>query len=315
MIKCDRPLPQRQALGLQFAMLPGTWRLGLVTILAPGALLAQGRPPVSVVKTGTLGSTPLHESSGVAVSRRHDGVLWTHNDSDDGPNLYAITPSGQLLGTFRVVGARAVDWEDLSLGPCPPGRWPGRTCLYVADTGDNLERRPRTVLYVVPEPDPAAGGTGVQETEPALALRVRFTDGAHDIEALAVDSAGNTHLITKGRSGAILRYVVPPTAWGRDSVVRPPTDTLPIRPRPLVGRWVTGAAISPSGARAAVRTYSEVYFFRTSEPRWAPDGEPCRVAGLEPQGEAVAFLDEDQLVLTSEKGLMREGVIHLVRCR
>jgi len=275
---------------------------------------AQGVPPVWAVRTGTLGATPLNESSGVAVSRRHGGVLWTHNDSNDGPNLYAITQRGELLATFRVIGARAVDWEDLSLGICP-SRWHGRTCLYVADTGDNLERRPRTVLYVVPEPDPAPGDSTARDTEPALALRVRFGDGPHDIEALAVDTAGNAHLITKGRSGLILRYVVPPDAWGRDSVVLEPAERLPIKPRPLLGRWVTGAALSPSGARAAVRTLTEVYFFKPGPGSWTLDGEPCRLTGLEPQGEAVAFLDEERLILTSEKGLSVEGVIHVVRCR
>jgi hypothetical protein len=291
------------------------WLAILATAAAAPTARAQGAPPISVVRTGTLGGTPLTESSGIAVSRRHPGVLWTHNDSSDDPNLYAINQRGELLATFRVAGARAVDWEDLSLGPCP-ARWRGRTCLYIADTGDNQERRPRTVLYVTPEPDIIRPGGTPGETEAALALRIRFTDGPHDIEALAVDSAGTAHLITKGRSGRVLRYQVGLTAWGAsDSLVVSPADTLAIRPQPLVGRWVTGAALAPSGRRAAVRTLTEVYFFRTDGSRWLLDGPPCRLAGLEPQGEAVGFLDEDQLVLTSEKGLVAEGVIHVVRCR
>lgn len=291
------------------------------SLVASGAVLlfvctatVQDGSPISAVRTGTLGGTPLTESSGVAVSRTHAGVLWTHNDSNDGPNLYAVNVRGALLATFRMVGARAVDWEDVALGRCPR-RWPGRSCLYVADTGDNLEHRPRTILYVVPEPDPSRPATSSRETEPALAVRVRFTDGAHDIEAVAVDSAGAAHLITKGRSGRILRYVVPAIAMGADSVAVSPVDTLPIRPRPFLGRWVTGAAISPSGRRAAVRTLTEVYFFHPGPGDWTLEGPPCRIAGLEPQGEAVDFLDEDRLVLTSEKGLAAEGVIHVVRCR
>jgi hypothetical protein len=300
---------------VQFPMLRRAWLLTVMTVLAGvRSAGAQGALPVSAVRTGTLGATPLTESSGVAVSRRHAGVLWTHNDSNDGPNLYAITQRGELLATFRVIGARAVDWEDLSLGICP-SRWRGRTCLYVADTGDNLERRPRVLLYVVPEPDPAPGDSTTRDTEPALALRIRLEDGAHDIEALAVDTAGNAHLITKGWSGPILRYVVPADAWGRDSVVLQPADTLPIKPRLLLGRLVTGAALSPSGTRAAVRTLTEVYFLKPGPGPWTLDGDPCRLTGLEPQGEAVAFLNEDRLVLTSEKGLSVEGVIHVVQCR
>lgn len=291
----------------------------LVPLLAgcvPVRAVAQEGRPVSAVRTGTLGRTPLVESSGVAVSHRHPGVLWSHNDSDDGPYLYALTLRGELLATYRINGAASVDWEDLALGPCPAGRWRDRSCLYVADTGDNLERRPYVVVYVVPEPAPLQGRVGAaRATEPALSLRVRFRDGPHDVEALAVDPAGTAHLVTKGRNGPILRYVIPSDSFALGSATLAPVDTLPIAPRTLLGRWATGAAVSPSGRRVVVRTHTDLYFFRPEGGRWVLDGPPCRVAGLEPQGEAVDFRDEEEVVLTSERGWALEGVIHLVRCR
>jgi hypothetical protein len=288
--------------------------IAMAAIATPAVPAAQERTPTSVVRTGTLGETPLRESSGVAVSRQHVGVLWTHNDSGHGPYLYAITHAGAVIATFRLAGARAVDWEDIALAPCPAGRWPHRECLYVADTGDNLERRSNAVIYVVPEPDPRTAGTEVVRTEPALALRLRFVDGPRDVEALAVDSLGRGHLITKGRRGVILRYVIPSAAFEAESVAVAPADTLPITPFPLFGRWVTGAAFSPSGRRVAVRTHTELYFFTPSDGRWTLESEPCLIAGLEPQGEAVDFLDDQRLVLTSERGFGAEGVIHLVVC-
>jgi hypothetical protein len=293
----------------------GAWLILAVAVALPPPAGGQGVPPVSMDRAGTLGNTPLTESSGVAVSHRHPGVLWSHNDSDHEPRVYAITLEGELLATYVLPGARVVDWEDLSLGPCPT-RWAGRACLYVADTGDNLERRPRVVLYAVPEPDSLPPERGVvRTTEPSQALRVALTDGPHDVEAMAVDSQGTVHLITKGRTGHIVRYQVPRDRWAAGEFHAAPRDTLPIRPRPLVGTLVTGAAISPSGRRAAVRTFTEIYFLETGGPHWRLDGPSCRIAGFEPQGEAVSFLDEKDLVLTSEKGLSSEGVIHVVRCR
>ena len=98
-----------------------------------------------------LGVVPdeLTESSGLAVSRTQPGVLWSHNDSGDGPNLYAIDPSGRLLAVFPVANAAAVDWEDMSSGPCPASllaRAPleGAACLYLADSGDNDRPAERT---------------------------------------------------------------------------------------------------------------------------------------------------------------------------
>jgi hypothetical protein len=93
----------------------------------------------------------LIESSGVAVSHAYPGVLWTHNDSGDGPYLYATDLRGTDRGALLVPGAQAIDWEDMSLGPCPP-RVNADTCIYLADTGDNLvltseagRRRPGTI--------------------------------------------------------------------------------------------------------------------------------------------------------------------------
>ena len=91
--------------------------------------------------TGTLPPI-LAESSGLAVSRTQPGVYWSHNDSGDGPNLYAIDASGRLLATFQIGGAEARDWEDMASGPCigdlaPAGAAAPPVCLYLADIGDN----------------------------------------------------------------------------------------------------------------------------------------------------------------------------------
>src|SRR2546430_1319777 len=46
----------------------------------------------------------LDELSGLAGSRRRDDVLWTHNDSGNPNELFAIDREGHLLTTFEVVG-------------------------------------------------------------------------------------------------------------------------------------------------------------------------------------------------------------------
>ena len=100
-------------------------------------------------------SPRLVESSGVAVSRAYPGVLWTHNDSGDGPYLYATDLRGTDRGALLVPGAQAIDWEDMSLGPCPVAfRLQPRACVYLADSGDNMEFRPFVTIYAVPEPAP-----------------------------------------------------------------------------------------------------------------------------------------------------------------
>lgn len=279
-------------------------------------LLQTSAPGPVIALSGTFRSPRVTESSGVAVSRVHPGVLWTHNDSGDGPYLYATDVRGADRGAMRVSGARAVDWEDIALGPCP--RAPGG-CLYIGDTGDNLERRASVRLYVVPEPDPPVAPADSQRvTSAALSLSLRYPDGPHDVEALFVSPRDTAvYLISKGRGGRIRLYRVPRSAWGTARpVIAEWLQTLPIVPDPATGRLVTGAAVRSDGGLVAIRTYTEIYFFTPSrDGRLAPSGRPvCSVAGAERLGEAVDFLDDSTLVLTSEADPLGSGTIHTARC-
>jgi len=288
--------------------------LSLLTAAFPRAHGQESRAPLEFRRLATWADARLRESSGVAVSRQHPGLLWTHNDSGDGPYLYLTDTTGALRATFEVAGARAVDWEALAIGPCAPPQWRARTCLYIADTGDNAERRTRVVVYAVPEPESLPpDDRHRRSTDAARALRLRYPDHPRDAEALVALDNGRLALVTKGRTGAVLRYEIPPQAWLEDELVLADPDSLPIEPQVVLGRWVTDAAAAPDGVHVVVRTYTEVFRFRLGQ-RWVAAGPPCRLGLVEPQGEAVGFLDEDRMILTSEQARGDAGGITLVRC-
>ena len=270
-------------------------------------------PPSALRRSGVLQSPRLRESSGVAVSRAHRGVLWTHNDSGDGPYIYATDTSGADRGALRVPGANAVDWEDMTLGPCPASP---ASCLYLADTGDNDERRVSVTVYAVPEPPPPGGPADTAGTTGAPAvLHMAYPGGPADVEAVYVMQDASLYLVTKGRSRGIRLYRVPRQAWAAGGVVTAElVGELPITPDWRLGRWVTGAAASPDGAQVVVRTYTEIYMFPVAAGRLAPTPTTCVLGPLEYQGEAVAFLNGEDLVLTSEAGPQSGGTIHIARC-
>lgn len=286
-------------------------------MLAQLFLLQAAIPRPETALTGTFRSRRVTESSGVVVSHAHVGILWTHNDSGDGPYLYATDLHGTDRGAVRVTGAKNVDWEDLSQGPCPDA--PGH-CIYIGDTGDNLEDHRNVTIYAVPEPNPPTGpGDTLRVTPPARALRFRYPDGPHDVEALFVSPQDSAmYLISKGRSGPVRLYRLPRTAWdaGAGRMVRAELlQRLPIIPDASAGRRVTDAAIRSDGALVAVRTYTEIYFFIPRPGgRLSPIGPVCPIAGLERVGEAIDFLDDSTFVLTSEADFFGRGTIHTVRC-
>ena len=274
----------------------------------------------TAVQSGTFANPRLRESSGVAVSRAHPGVLWTHNDSGDGPYLYATDLRGRDRGFLLVPGVEATDWEDMALGPCPTR---AGSCVYLADTGDNLESRASVAVYAVPEPDPPTGpGDTLRTTAAPAVLQLRYPDGAHDVEAIYVSPRDSAlYLVSKGRSGSIGVYRVARAAWAAPAaniVQAARLQILDIRPDAGDGRWITGAAIRPDGRLVAIRTYVEIYFFHAGVGgRLTPARErSCKISGLDEPGggEAIDFLRDAMLVLTSEALRGRAGTIHRVVC-
>src|SRR2546423_9117080 len=196
----------------------------------------------------------LVESSGVAVSRTYPDVLWTHNDSGDGPYLYATDLRGTDRGALLVPGAQAIDWEDMTLGPCPiafpvqpRSKVNASSCIYLADTGDNMEFRPFVTVYAVPEPLPPerASDTLAITRAPAI-LRLRYPDGSHDVEAVYVAPRDTApYLVSKGaaRGSAIRLYRLDAKSWrtgGGRNAVTTPVATLGNRPLSPARRGGTG---------------------------------------------------------------------------
>lgn len=285
-----------------------------------------------LVLQATFQSPRLVESSGVAVSRAYPDVLWTHNDSGDGPYLYATDLRGTDRGALLVPGAEAFDWEDIALGPCPIpfAREPRNTvtatsCVYLADTGDNMEFRPFVTVYAVPEPVPPTGpGDTLGITRAPAVMRLRYPDGPHDVEAVYVSPRDTAlYLVSKGatRGSAIRLYRIDARAWRSRDTANTVTaatlvQTLDIRPNPEAGRVITAGAVRSDGRVVALRTYSEIYLFYPGVGgRLLPARDrPCNIAGLEIGGEAIDFLNDSTFVLTSEAGRRRPGTIDTVTC-
>jgi hypothetical protein len=281
----------------------------------------------------TIQSPRLIESSGVAVSRTHPDVLWSHNDSGDGPYLYATDLRGTDRGRLLVSGAGAVDWEDMALGPCPvafvlqtrPSRQIAGACIYLADTGDNREIRPFVTIYAIPEPEPPAGpGDTLGVTRAAAILHLRYPDGAHDVEGVYVSPRDSAlYLVSKGFQPrtAIRVYRVGREAWSGEDTTRAVAaatlvQTLDITPSREAGRVVTGAAIRPDGRVVALRTYNEIFLFYPGVGgRLSPARDrACNIAGIDFGGEAIDFLTESTFVLTSESWSGRPATINVVKC-
>ena len=260
-------------------------------------------PCTMIRETAMLRGVP--EASGLALSRKHPDVIWTHNDSGNDSMLFAVDALGEARGRVRVP-FRTRDWEDLSAGPCSPidaAQGTAGDCLYIADIGDNDVARRSVQVLRVPEPEPEAARTARPEV-----FTLTYPDGPHNAEAMFVVD-GVVFVVTKDRRGVLFRSAAP---------LREPGPVAMRRVRELGIAGVTDAEASRDGASIVIRTVDEAIVYRTADlldGRSAPAIARVALGRLrEPQGEGVA-LDGDVLYLASESAAWsRAGRLLSLRC-
>ncbi|MFI7410571.1 WD40 repeat domain-containing protein [Streptomyces sp. NPDC049627] len=185
----------------------------------------------------TIKDPRITESSGLAASRQHPGIYWTHNDQDKGAYLYAVDSStGETVATITMTGVGTPrDVEAISMGP--------DNQLYVGDIGDNDGVKwPYVWVYRLPEPTQLK-----DQTIRATQYVVKYSDGPRDAESLVVHpKTGRVYIIDKQEDGGHL-YEGPAELS--------PSGTNVFKPAAPVDMWATDAAFSPDGKTLAVRGY------------------------------------------------------------
>ena len=265
---------------------------------------------------GTIRNAAVTESSGLVASRSMPGIYWTHNDSGDGPYLYAIAPTGESRGVLRVDGARAIDWEDIAAGPGPVAN---RSYLYVGDIGDNSSARAEIVVYRIPEPtslDDKSTKAKPQVSQATEVIRLRYPDGSHDAEALMVHpSSGDLYIVNKVTFASPSVYKA--TAALSTNKVITLTRLGDLKLPSLFGGIITGGDISPDGRRVALCDYFggfEAILPQSSaqfDDIWRQRFSSINL-GKQKQREAIAYRLDGKALLTTSEG-KSSPIIEVVR--
>ncbi|EKX67295.1 hypothetical protein STRIP9103_04201 [Streptomyces ipomoeae 91-03] len=227
--------------------------------------------------------TRITESSGLAASRQHPGVYWTHNDSDDGAFLYAVdSKTGETVATITMTGVGTPrDVEAISIGP--------DNHLYVGDIGDNLGGTWAYVwIYELPEPKELK-----DQTIKATQYVVKYEDGARDAEALMVHpKTGRVYIADKNDQGGSL-YEGPAELSASGTNVFKKIASVP-------DLEVTDGAFSPDGKQLALRAYfgGILYDWNGGKIKRA---ERLSVP-LQRQGESLTFTTDGSKIMYGSEG-------------
>lgn len=221
------------------------------------------------------------ESSGLAASARHEGIVYTHNDSDDGPYVFAVDESGLTRAVITLEGAEARDWEAIAVGRDDDGA----PAVFVADIGDNLGGEWDEVwVYRFPEPR-ELGDVGV---EPAK-FRLTYEDGPRDAEAMLIDPRDNrVYIASKEERGGGL-YRAPANLSADDVNVMERIADVPA--------LITDGAFAPDGETFVLRDYVTAHVY--DEP-----GHRLRTVLLPftAQGEAITYTPDGDAWLIGSEG-------------
>lgn len=283
-----------------------------------GAAQVPGNEDFSEPKTvGKLESTDLSEASGLSASKCQENVYWTHNDSGDEAFIFAISGKGDHLGTWRVTGAKNIDWEDIEAIKDRGGK----CFVYIGEIGDNDRERSGGTIYRIAEPkvDNAAKDSSRKdplETELTQAQRFEYPDSRHNAETLLVNPvSGDIYVLTKRTDGPAGIYKLSSnfTSAEMQTAVKVGEIAVPAVPNGLL----TGGDISSDGKRVILCDYFAGYELtlpanaKTFDEIWQQ--KPLRVnIGKRDTGEAIAYsIDGNTIVAISEK--KNTPVIHVQR--
>lgn len=260
--------------------------------VVPAVASGQHHPGGQCTPAGSLVPLPgVSEASGLAVSRRTPGRLWTINDSGQ-PILIALDSRGAVTGQVRVSGAKVEDWEAIAVGSCESG-----SCLYIGDIGDNDAKRRRITIYEVPEPADLSGTATVSRV-----FQATYPDGAHDAEALFM-VGDRLYVGTKGETGPAAIYRFPDTL--QTSSPMRLEHVARISPKADAQSRITDGAASADGSWVVLRTRSALMFYRAADllgGQTRPAFTTALASLKEPQGEGVAFGADNTVFVAGEGG-------------
>ncbi|WP_067491577.1 hypothetical protein [Actinomadura hibisca] len=233
----------------------------------------------------TVSDPRITESSGLAVSRRHPGVVYTHNDSGGVAQVFALGPDGSTKAVLTLGGANARDWEGMAVGRDEKGR----PAIYVADIGDNMGGAwPYVTVYRIPEPAQLSS-----QTIRATAFRLKYEDGPRNAETVMINPRTNRlYVASKLFSGAVYAAPAKLRTSGFNKLRK-------VADAPAIA---TDGAYAPDGRSLVIRTYFGARTYAV-KPNGDP-GESLSSVGLpaQEQGESITYSADGKSLLAGSEG-------------
>lgn len=255
-----------------------------VALLATAVLLAMAPPAAAKKKNpdetvSEIQDKRIAESSGLALSMKHDDLAYTMNDEGGpGAKVYAVQVStGEVVGATDISGLPIQDPESIAVD--------ADGTLWLGDLGDNDHRRDDIAIYTFPEPGPGEHAvSGVDR------YGLTLPGGPQDVEGLLVHPQTDAvYVVSKNEDGNGRIFELPDLKPGGTVQAREVGDA---------PEGVTDATFTHSGQWAVLRTEKELWLYDPATWEAVGEGETPKLE----QGESVTVERGDQTVLLGSEG-------------
>ncbi|WP_411028966.1 hypothetical protein [Spongiimicrobium sp. 3-5] len=238
----------------------------------------------------------IKESSG--ITSLTDKSVWIIEDNGNHDKIFEVDLNGKILKELKVKGAKNRDWEDLTKDD--------KGNVYIADTGNNANKRDDLVIYKIPNPE-------LEKGDKIRAEEIRFNYPEQKRfppkkDSLFFDSEAlfyfkdKLYIITKNRAtpftGKALVYKLPSKKGTYNATYigsfTPCTTNKICR--------VTAADVSPDGKKIALLGYGKLWVFTDFEMENFTTGKMETIdLGATTQLESLCFKNNNTLYLADEQ--------------
>ena len=231
----------------------------------------------------------IKESSGLL---RLNDLFLTHGDSGNDPILFGFKypfDTDSIVGTINLKGVNNHDWEDLA--------YDNTSKIFIADIGNNSNNRKDLKIIIHDYLEERSSTIPISYLDQKAFPPGKIRKQNFDSEAIFWYK-GRLFLFAKNkRPGQTKIYSLP------DSL--PAERLISYDSLELKKSFITSADINPEGSEVALLSYGKVLFLSVEESEtgllhFSP--KSCKRFGRSGQAESIIYLDNENLMITNEKG-------------
>ena len=223
----------------------------------------------------------LIEASGLVESIANPKHFWTLNDSGNPAEVFLIDQKANTKLVCKLADIENRDFEDIAMGAGPEA---GKSYVYVADIGDNLEKFETKFIYRFEEPILSDDQSELLITQ-FDTIQIRLPDKIRDTETILIDpNTSDLYLISK-REDSVRLYLVP-FPFDKEIMTAQFLVKLPFHK-------IVAGSISKDGSEVLLKDYEQVYYWKNSNglslPQLLQTTPEVLAYDREPQGESICW--------------------------